>query len=200
MFVGVTGGIGSGKSTVASMLREHGAAVVDADGIARDLVKPGAPALAALKERFGADIIGPDGSLLRAELAQRAFSDPASTQDLNEIMHPRIQYEARKRLNASTSDVTVYDMPLLVETRQRDLVDLVVVVDLPETLQVQRAVATERFSAEQVRQRMAAQATREERLAQADVVIDNSGTLEDLAQQVERLWKHISVLAGTNDR
>ena len=85
MFVGVTGGIGSGKSTVASMLREHGAAVVDADGIARDLVKPGAPALAALKERFGADIIGPDGSLLRAELAQRAFSDPASTQDLNEI-------------------------------------------------------------------------------------------------------------------
>lgn len=192
MIVGVTGGIGSGKSTVARMLAERGAFVVDADEIARTVVQPGSPALHELAQRFGPDIIDEQGCLRRALLAQRAFATTADTMALNAIMHPRIAAEAQRRLAASPATITVYDMPLLVETGQRDLVDVVVVVDVPEEVQISRAAATGRFSPDDVRQRMRAQAERSHRNQQADIVIDNSGSLESLADHVDRLWATLS--------
>src|SRR5512133_2030068 len=139
--LGLTGGIGSGKSTVARMLAERGAVVVDADQIARELVEPGGAALAELVTEFGPRILQADGSLSRGELAALAFSDPRATERLNAIMHPLIRSEAQPRINDEPqAEVVVYDMPLLVETGQADLVDLVVVVDVPEAVQLDRAV------------------------------------------------------------
>lgn len=198
MIVGVTGGIGSGKSTVASLLAGHGAVVVDADAIARAVVEPGSPALQELADRFGVDILDDQGGLRRALLAERAFASKADTDDLNSIMHPRIRADAQARLASSTAAITVYDMPLLVETGQRDLVDVVVVVDVPEALQVERVRG--RFSPTQVLKRMEAQATRADRLAQADYVIDNSGSTADLAEAVRELWNVLSARVETDLR
>jgi dephospho-CoA kinase len=187
--VGLTGGIGSGKSTVAAMLVEQGAVVIDADQIARDLVEPGGQALAELVTEFGPRILAADGSLCRAELASMAFSDPRATTRLNEIMHPLIRTEAA-RLLASFPEaaVVVYDMPLLVETGQADLVDVVVVVDVPEDLQVERAVRLRGLDEADVRRRMEVQAARADRIAAADAVIDNSGDLGETQAAVESLW------------
>jgi dephospho-CoA kinase len=187
--VGLTGGIGSGKSTVAAMLVEQGAVVIDADQIARDLVEPGGQALAELVTEFGPRILAADGSLSRAELASMAFSDPRATTRLNEIMHPLIRTEAA-RLLASFPEaaVVVYDMPLLVETGQADLVDVVVVVDVPEDLQVERAVRLRGLDEADVRRRMEVQAARADRIAAADAVIDNSGDLGETQAAVESLW------------
>lgn len=196
--IGLTGGIGSGKSTVAAMLAEHGATVIDADAIARELVEPGGVALAELVTEFGPRILREDGTLSRGELAALAFGDPRATARLNEIMHPLIRAEAARRLAASTSDVVVYDMPLLVETGQRDLVDLVVVVDVPEEMQVDRAVRLRGLDEADVRRRMEVQATRADRLAAADVVVDNAGDLAATVAQVEALWRQISVSEGSN--
>jgi dephospho-CoA kinase len=187
--IGLTGGIGSGKSTVARMLVARGAVVVDADGIARDLVEPGGVALAALVTEFGPRILRPDGHLDRGELASLAFSDPEGTRRLNAIMHPLIAQEAGRRIAAADSGVVVYDMPLLVETGQRGLVDRVVVVDVPEDVQVARAVGERGMDEEDVRRRIAVQAARADRLAVADAVIDNSGSREDTEEQVDRLWE-----------
>jgi len=198
VIVGVTGGIGSGKSTVASLLAGHGAVVVDADAIARAVVEPGSPALQELADRFGVDILDDQGGLRRALLAERAFASKADTDDLNSIMHPRIRADAQARLASSTAAITVYDMPLLVETGQRDLVDVVVVVDVPEALQVERVRG--RFSPTQVLKRMEAQATRADRLAQADYVIDNSGSTADLAEAVRELWNVLSARVETDLR
>lgn len=190
--IGLTGGIGSGKSTVAALLAERGAVVVDADQIARDLVEPGGEALAELVTEFGPRILQADGTLSRGELAALAFSDPRATQRLNEIMHPLIGAEARRRLAAAPDALAVvYDMPLLVETGQVDLVDLVVVVDVPEEVQVDRAVRLRGLDEEDVRRRMEVQATREDRLGAADAVIDNSGDLAATRDQVEALWGRI---------
>ncbi len=190
--VGLTGGIGSGKSTVAAMLAERGAVVVDADQIARDLVEPGGQALAALVTEFGPRILQADGSLSRGELASLAFSEPEATTRLNGIMHPLIRLEAQRRIaEAPGAPVVVYDMPLLVETGQADLVDLVVVVDAPEELQVERAVSMRGLDEADVHRRMAVQAARTDRLAAADVVIDNSGTVERTAEQVADLWRRL---------
>jgi dephospho-CoA kinase len=187
--VGLTGGIGSGKSTVAAMLVEQGAVVIDADQIARDLVEPGGQALAELVTEFGPRILAADGSLSRAELASMAFSDPRATTRLNEIMHPLIRTEAA-RLLASFPEaaVVVYDMPLLVETGQADLVDVVVVVDVPEDLQVERAVRLRGLDEADVRRRMEVQAARADRIAAADAVIDNSGDLGETQAAVQALW------------
>lgn len=196
--VGLTGGIGSGKSTVARMLADCGAAVVDADQIARDLVEPGGEALAELVTEFGPRILQADGSLSRAELAALAFSDPKATERLNAIMHPLIRAEAHRRLAGySAAPVVVYDMPLLVETGQRDLVDLVVVVDVPEEVQRDRAVRLRGLDEADVRRRMEVQATRQDRLAAADVVIDNSGSTEDTRGQVDALWRRLTMSAGS---
>lgn len=191
--IGLTGGIGSGKSTVAGMLATRGAVVVDADHIARDLVEPGGAALAELVTEFGPRILQADGSLSRGELAALAFSDPRATERLNAIMHPLIRAEAARRLAAQPdAAVVVYDMPLLVETGQRDLVDLVVVVDVPEETQIDRAVRLRGLDEADVRRRMEVQASREDRRAVADVVIDNAGTVPETEQQVEALWARIT--------
>lgn len=190
--VGLTGGIGSGKSTVARIFEAHGAVVIDADAIARELVEPGEPALAALVAEFGPRILREDGTLNRGELASLAFSDAQATVRLNSIMHPLIREESERRLAEASNEgiqTVVYDMPLLVETGQRDLVDIVVVVDVPEDLQVERAVALRGLDEQDVRRRIEVQASREERLAIADIVIDNSGSLDDTQGQVERVWQ-----------
>ncbi len=190
--IGLTGGIGSGKSTVAAMLADRGAVVVDADQIARDLVEPGGSALAELVTEFGPRILQGDGSLSRAELAAMAFSDPRATERLNAIMHPMIRVEAQRRLaERPDADLVVYDMPLLVETGQADLVDLVVVVDVPESMQIERAIQFRGLDEADVRRRMTVQAGREERLAAADVVIDNSGDLDRTRVQVDDLWERV---------
>lgn len=191
--LGLTGGIGSGKSTVAGMLAARGAVVIDADQIARDLVEPGGEALAELVTEFGPRILQQDGSLSRGELAALAFSDPRATERLNAIMHPLIRAEAERRLaQAPASRVVVYDMPLLVETGQADLVDVVVVVDVPEEVQVDRAVRLRGLDEEDVRRRMEVQATRAERRAAADVVIDNAGDLQATQAQVDAVWTSLT--------
>lgn len=190
MRVGLTGGIGSGKSTVAAMLAEHGAVVVDADGIARRIVEPGSPVLARLAEEFGEDILDSDGQLLRGELAARAFATERGTRRLNEITHPAIRELAEVELSAgdesAATGIVVYEMPLLVETGQVSLVDVVAVVDVTEEDQVRRAMLRGLTEAD-VRARMSRQASREDRLAAADYVIDNTGSLEHTAQQVEHV-------------
>jgi dephospho-CoA kinase len=197
--IGLTGGIGSGKSTVARMLAERGAVLVDADQIARELVEPGGPALAELVTEFGPRILQADGSLSRGELAALAFSDPRATERLNAIMHPLIGAEAQRRLDDEPeAAVVVYDMPLLVETGQEDLVDLVVVVDVPEAVQLDRAVRLRGLDGADVQRRMSVQATRAERLARADVVIDNSGSLPQTHEQVDQLWDRLTVSEASN--
>ncbi|PCC82805.1 dephospho-CoA kinase [Corynebacterium accolens] len=188
--IGLTGGIGSGKSTVAELLAERGWNVVDADQIARDIVEPGQPALAELAESFGSDILQADGSLNRGLLAQRAFGDAASTARLNEITHPRIAAEtesrfahARKRGEA----FTVYDMPLLVDKGLHRDMDYTVVVDVAVKERVRRLVEFRGLDEKDARRRIAAQIPDEERLAAADFVIDNNGAREALVPQVERL-------------
>jgi len=191
--VGLTGGIGSGKSTVASLLKEHGATVIDADAIARQVVEPGSSTLAELVAEFGQRIIRDDGSLNRGELAAIAFADRIATERLNEIMHPAIKAETARLLQAAGDDaIVIHDMPLLLETGQQDLVDMVVVVDVPEDVQRERAVGQRGLSLDDVERRMAAQVIRSERLARADVVIDNSGTREDTARQVDALWERLT--------
>lgn len=198
--VGLTGGIGSGKSTVARMLAERGAVIVDADQIARDLVEPGSEALDALVQEFGPEILLEDGSLARARLAAMAFADPEGTRRLNDVMHPRIRAEGQRRIaEQPAAPVVVYDMPLLVETGQTDLVDLVVVVDLPVEEQVRRAVELRGLDEEDVRRRMQVQAGREERVAAADVIIDNAGSIEATARQVDDLWTRLTT-AGEEHR
>ena len=193
--VGLTGGIGSGKSTVAQMLQAHGAVVIDADAISRELVEPGEPALHALVHEFGDAIIAADGSLLRGTLAAIAFSTPDGTARLNAIMHPLIAAESRRRIERAAQDgaeIVVYDMPLLLETGQRNLVDLVVVVDVPVETQARRAVDLRGLDEADVRRRIEVQADRSERLAAADVVIDNSGSVERTREQVDALWARLT--------
>ena len=191
MRVGLTGGIGSGKSTVAAMFADLGAVVVDADAIARRIVEPGSPVLARLVEEFGDDILETDGTLRRGELARRAFATERSTRHLNEITHPAIRELAEVEIvegeAASPAGVVIYEMPLLVETGQVSLVDAVIVVDVPESVQVQRAVARG-LSESDVHERMQRQASRSDRIAAADIVIDNTGELGNTQRQVERAW------------
>lgn len=191
--IGLTGGIGSGKSTVAALLASQGAVVIDADQIAREIVEPGGPALSLVALEFGEGILHDDGTLNRGALAAAAFADPSGTERLNAIMHPLIREESQRRLDAASEDaVVVYDMPLLFETGQQELVDTVVVVDVPEEVQVQRAVGQRGLEESDVRRRMAVQLPRGDRLAGADHVIDNSGDLEETQRQVADLWPRLS--------
>jgi dephospho-CoA kinase len=187
--IGLTGGIGSGKSTVATMLADKGAVIVDADRISRRIVEPGSPVLARLAEEFGADIVRDDGSLDRGMLAERAFATDRGTRHLNEITHPAIRELAEVELQraADQAEVVVYEMPLLVETGQVSLVDAVVVVDVSMETQVERAMARGSTEAD-VRARMSRQASRERRLDAADHVIDNNGSRERTQEQVDALW------------
>jgi dephospho-CoA kinase len=194
--VGLTGGIGSGKSEVSRLLAELGAVVVDADAIAREVVEPGTPGLAAVTDAFGAEVLRPDGRLDRDRLATIVFNDPASLQRLNAIVHPLVG----ERMTAIAADapadaVVVYDIPLLVENSLASSYDVVVVVDAPTDVQVARLVGGRGMTEEDARARIAAQATREQRRTVADVVIDNSGTLADLEQQVNALWSDLAARA-----
>lgn len=192
--VGLTGGIGSGKSTVTGMLLERGIPVVDADQIAREVVEPGQPALAELAEAFGQDILKPDGSLDRAGLAARAFIDAEHTALLNSITHPRIAEETARRFAAAEAageQAIVYDMPLLVDKGLDRGMDLVVVVDVEVAERVRRLVDKRGLNEADVRRRIAAQVPDDVRRAAADVVVDNNGPLEALSPQVDALVERI---------
>lgn len=190
--IGLTGGIGSGKTTVARMLGDRGFHVVDADAIARDIVAPGSPALQELSESFGSGILLPDGSLNRGELAARAFVDKEHTALLNSITHPRIQEETQKRIAEAPGDV-IYDMPLLVDNDLHHDMDLVIVVDVDPETRVKR-LAGRGIGEEDARRRIAAQIPDEVRRAAADIIIDNNGSVEDLLPQVEAAIARINEL------
>lgn len=187
--VALTGGIGSGKSTVGSLLAERGAVLLDADALAREVVEPGTDGLAAVVLAFGPDILGPTGTLDRQALASLVFTDPDARARLERIVHPLVRRRAAELEAAADPDaVVVHDIPLLVETGRSGDFDAVVVVDAPVDLAVRRVVADRGWDEETVRRRVAAQATREERLAVADHVVSNDGDREALRRQVAELW------------
>jgi dephospho-CoA kinase len=198
--VGLTGGIGSGKSAVAERLAAHGAVVLDGDKAARAVVEPGTRGLAAIAETFGRDVLRADGSLDRAKLAGIVFADEAARQKLNAITHPLIHAHIQQAERAAIETggpgtVVVHDIPLLAEGQRAAEFDAVIVVDVPADLQVTR-LAGRGLPEDQARARMAAQATREQRLALADIVIDNTGTLADLDRRVAEVWADLKSRAG----
>lgn len=195
ILVGLTGGIGSGKSTVSALLAAKGAVVIDADAITRQLQQPGQPVLAAIVERFGPGVLAPDGSLDRARLAGIVFNDPSALADLNAIVHPAVGAEIARRIEAerATDHVVVLDIPLLVEGGRYRTAGLLV-VDTPIDVAVDRLVRFRQMDEADVRARIGRQATREQRLAAADRVIDNSGDPAALARQVDDAWKWMQSL------
>jgi len=192
--VGLTGGIGSGKSEVSRRLAEHGAVLIDADMAAREVVVPGSPGLAQIAGAFGDGVLRPDGSLNRERLGEIVFGDPGLRAKLNEIVHPLVREwmhtaeRAAVRAAGPPGPVVVHDVPLLAESRGKEGFDVVIVVDVPPELQVERLVSQRGMTPEQARARMAAQASRDQRLAVADLVIDNSGSLADLDRRVAEVW------------
>jgi dephospho-CoA kinase len=189
--VGLSGGIGSGKSTVARALARRGAIVIDADAIAREVVEPGEPGLAAVVERFGSGVLGADGRLDRPALAALVFEDAAARADLNAIVHPLVAAETARRLAATPADsVVVLDVPLLVEAAKSGY-DVVVIVESPEPVRLERLVGRG-MSEDDARRRMAAQASDADRRKVADVVLDNSGSEEDLEAQIDSLWAQVT--------
>lgn len=189
--IGLTGGIASGKSVAASRLRELGAVLVDADALAREVVEPGTPGLARVVEAFSAAVLGPDGALDRPRLGALVFGDPERLAVLNGIIHPLVRERAADLAAAAPKNaVLVQDIPLLVETGQGADFHLVLVVDAPDDVRVQRMVEHRKMSEPEARSRMAAQAAREVRLAAADVVLDNSGTRDELRDLVDLLWRN----------
>ncbi|PPG54835.1 dephospho-CoA kinase [Rathayibacter sp. AY1E9] len=194
--VALTGGIASGKSTVARRLAEHGAVVVDADVLAREVVEPGEPALAAIAERFGPSVIRADGALDRPALGAIVFSDAAARADLNAITHPAVTLRSQRLFaeaaEADPDAVVVYDVPLLAEGRGAGEFDEVVVVHAPQHLRIERLVALRALTEEEARARVSSQASDEERLALADVVIDSSGTLEETLARTDALWERLA--------
>ncbi|HUR50725.1 MAG TPA: dephospho-CoA kinase [Mycobacteriales bacterium] len=192
--VGLTGGIGSGKSTVSALLSSYGAVVVDADLVAREVVAPGSPGLAAVVEEFGQGVLRPDGTLDREALGAVVFSDHERLAALNAIVHPLVgerTQQLQDEAEAAGAPVVVLDVPLLAENGLAPLYDEVVVVDCPVDLAVRRLVASRGMAEADARARVAAQATREQRLAVATEVVDNSGTREDLEPQVRALWQRL---------
>jgi len=192
--VGLTGGIGSGKSEVARRLADHGAVLIDADVAAREVVVPGSPGLARIAETFGSGVLRPDGSLNRERLGEIVFGDPALRAKLNGIVHPLVREwmaaaeRAAVQAAGPPGPVVVHDVPLLAESRGRAGLDVVIVVDVPPDVQVERLARLRGMAPGQARARMAAQASREQRLAVADIVIDNSGSLDDLDRRVADVW------------
>lgn len=189
--VGLSGGIGSGKSTVAAALARRGAVVIDADAIAREVVEPGQPGLAAVVERFGENVLDGDGRLDRPALAAVVFEDAAARAGLNAIVHPLVAAESARRMAAAPADsVVVLDVPLLVEAAKSGY-DVVVIVEAPPDVRIERLVGRG-MSADDARKRMAAQASDEDRRKVADVVLDNSGSQEDLEAQIDSLWAQLT--------
>ncbi|WP_018296351.1 dephospho-CoA kinase [Corynebacterium lubricantis] len=194
--IGLTGGIGSGKTTVSKLLEKEGFPVINADEISRQVMEPGSEVLNDVAEIFGSDLIDKDGNLDRAELARRAFKDDHSTEALNGITHPAIRWRTERLFEQyRDEEAVIYDMPLLVENNMVRDMDMVVVVEVPADIRIERLVSSRGLDADDVRRRMAQQATDEERAAVADVIIDNSGTETDLAPQVKKLVEKIHSLS-----
>lgn len=197
LLLGLTGGIGSGKSTVSAMLAERGAVIIDADAITRELQQPRQPVFDAIVARFGDGIVAADGTLDRVGLGKIVFADVDARKDLESIVHPAVGAEMIKRLQAEaeTDHVVVYDVPLLVESARRAMdFGAVIVVDIDPDIAVKRVVEQRGMDEVDVRARIANQASREERIAVADKVIDNSGSLDDLRRQIDELWAWIQTL------
>jgi len=194
--VGITGGIGSGKSAVTSRLEQHGITVVDADVVAREVVEPGSPVLAAIAEHFGEHILQPNGALDRAALRKIVFETPAEREWLESVTHPAIREAIAAQLTAATSPYVVLSSPLLLEAGQSAFAQHVVVVDVPEEVQLSRTCARDNNDEALVRNIMAAQLPRTERCARADEVIDNNGSLEALQQAVDALHERLLVRAS----
>jgi dephospho-CoA kinase len=189
--VGLTGGIGAGKSEVSRRLAAYGAVVIDADQIAREVVEPGTEGLAEVVAAFGPQVLTPDGALDRARLGDIVFADPELRGKLNAIVHPRVARRMAELERGASSSIVVHDVPLIAENGRAGAYDLVVVVDAPPRVQAERLVRRRGLTREQARARMAAQASREQRLAIADIVIDNSGSLAELDRQVGDLWAQL---------
>lgn len=193
--IALTGGIASGKSTIASRLAEHGAIIVDADAIVRDVQAPGSPVLEQIAEAFGAGVIAEDGSLDRPALGARVFGDSAQLARLNAIVHPAVREESQRRFTAALDRnpdaVVVYDVPLLVEARVEDPWDLIVVAHAPVEERLRRLINLRGMDETAARERIGAQVSDERRLAIADVVIDTSGTLERTHEQTDALWERL---------
>ena len=200
--VGLTGGIGSGKSEVARRLAEHGAVLIDADVAARRVVEPGSPGLAQVAAAFGDEVLRPDGSLNRERLGEIVFGDPGLRAKLNAIVHPLVrdwmQKAERAAVQADGDAIVVHDVPLLAESRGTTGFDAVIVVNVPPDLQLDRLVSLRGMAADQARARMAAQASRVQRLAVADIVIDNSGSLDDLDRRVAEVRADLEHRSGSS--
>jgi dephospho-CoA kinase len=193
MRVGLTGGVASGKSAVAAILRDLGAVVIDADVLAREIVEPGTPGLEAVVAEFGPEVLTPDGHLDRARMGAVVFADPGRRAALEAIIHPLVRARAAGIQDAAPAGVlVVHDIPLLVETGQAGEFDAVLVVDVPEAVQLERAMRDRGWNEADARSRIAAQARRPERLAAATHVIDNTGTLEDLRRRVTEVFERLT--------
>jgi len=196
--IGLTGGIASGKSVVASRLAEHGAVHIDADVLARDVVEPGQPALAEIEKNFGSGVVGADGQLDRAALASVIFADPERRAVLNAITHPAVKARARKLMDAAAAEnpnaVIVYDVPLLIEARvdAEHEFDLIVVVNASTQTRLSRLMELRGLSRSEAVHRLNSQVSDTERLAIADVVIDTNGSLEETLRQADALWENVS--------
>ncbi len=200
LVVGLTGGIGSGKSTVAGLLTAKGVTVIDADLLAREVVAPDTPGFRSVVSRFGTGVVGPRGRLDRRALAGVVFADPAALADLNAIVHPAVRARIDDRLRelrTGEPGVVVLEIPLLVETGRSYGAAAVIVVDCPEDIALRRLVVERRMDEDDARRRMAAQLSRADRLAAADLVIDNSGSPAELAAEVDRLW--VALTSPTGD-
>ena len=195
ILVGLTGGIGSGKSTVSAALARRGAVIVDADAVVREVQQPGSPVLAKIAERFGDHVLAADGTLDRAAVASIVFTDPEALKALNGIVHPAVGVEMNRRVLAErgTDRVVVMDIPLLTENDRPGL-QARIVVDVPVETQVARLLEFRGFDEADARARIAKQATREQRLEKADFVVDNSGDLAALEPQIDRLWEWLHTL------
>lgn len=190
--VGLTGGIGSGKSEVARLLAEHGAPIIDADALAREVVAPGTPGLAEIVATFGDEVLLPDGSLDRPALGRIVFADPEQRRRLEKITHPLIGEETFRRMDAyADHPVVVHDVPLLAEGRMEGLYDCVIVVEAPQEIRLER-LEQRGLPRTEAEGRMATQATDEQRRAIATYVIDNAGTLDDLRRQVDEVWTKLT--------
>jgi dephospho-CoA kinase len=189
--LGLTGGIGSGKSAVADMLASQGAAIIDADVVSRELCGPGSPLLAALADAFGAEVVAPDGTLDRPLLSSRVFGNPEAVARLNELTHPPIMAEMQRRAAGASAPVVVLVVPLLVEAGAARMMDEIWVVEAPLEVRLQRVAARDGVSEQQARARMAAQAGDAERRAVADLVIDNAGDREATRAQVLAAWQKV---------
>lgn len=198
MVVGITGGIGSGKTTVTDLFAAQGIQIVDADVVAREIVLPGQPCLQRLQDAFGDEVLAKDGSLNRSWLRDKIFSDSAAKTQVNEIMHPAIRTELLRQLNAADSPYVMLSAPLLVENNLTKLCNRVLVVDVTTQTQRQRTLTRDGVSPEQIDAILAAQASRAERLAAADDVIDNNGPVTALAEQVAHLHQqYLSIATST---